>query len=114
VSPASISWRTLAGLVAAPVAWVVHHQLGADLNYADCRLGANPTLIAMGCVALIIAVAGGLVSWGGWKRAGGGPDTKQEPSGRFVAALAMMASGLFSLVILVQILAAVTLPACFK
>jgi hypothetical protein len=108
-------WRGWAGLVAAPSAWALHHQAGSDLNYFDCRGGGDTTvLLLIGLAALAIAVVGTWLSFAAWRAAGGGPDHRSELSARFIPALGVMAGGLFSLTILVQIGAVVVLPACFR
>lgn len=108
------SWRAWAGLVAAPAAWAAHHQAGSDLNFADCTRGDGATLALIGVAALAVALAGGVFSYGAWRAAGGGVDRKDELTGRFIPVLGQMASALFGLTILVQIGAALTLPACFR
>ncbi|MDB5451933.1 MAG: hypothetical protein JWO33_511 [Caulobacteraceae bacterium] len=103
-------WRAWAGLVAAPAAWASHHQLGSDLNFSDCQSGDGGVAIAIGVAALAVAVTGGWLSWSAWRTSGGPADTP----GRLVASLSLMASALFSMVIGIQMLAAVIVPACFR
>ena len=108
------SWRAWAGLVAAPAAWVVHHQLGSDLNFADCARGDGVTLVLVGLASLAVALAAGGFSLQAWRRAPPAPEGGTPPVGRFLATLSLMSSFLFSLVIITQILAALTLPPCFR
>ncbi|MDB5423612.1 MAG: hypothetical protein JWQ29_1028 [Phenylobacterium sp.] len=105
--------RAVAGLIAAPAAWAVHHQLGADLNFADCHRGDGAVAMAVGAAALAVALVGGFLSWPVWRDRGGleGPP---GAANRFIAALSLLTSGLFSLTIAVQIMAAIVLPACFR
>jgi hypothetical protein len=107
-------WRGWAGLVAAPAAWAVHHQSGSDLNFYDCHSGDTPTLIAIGLAMLVLVVVGGFLSFTAWRAAGGEPSRNAELPARLIPALGMMAAGLFGLTILVQIVAAVILPPCFR
>jgi hypothetical protein len=109
-----LGWRNWAGLIAAPAAWVAHHQTGSDLNFYNCQQGNTATVASIGLVALIVALAGGALSFAAWRRSGGEPGGKQESSGRFIAVLAMMVSGLLSLTIVVQISASIVLPPCFR
>jgi hypothetical protein len=97
------------GLIAAPAAWAAHHQLGSSLNFTDCQRGNGGLAITIGLVALVVACGGGLLSWSAAR--GGG---KSEKSERFIAGLGLMACGLFGLTIIVQMLAAAILPACFR
>jgi len=104
------SWRAWAGLVAAPIAWTLHHQTGSDLNFAHCGAGNGGTLMLIGLAALLIAVAGGVVSLG-VVRTGSPPPEKLN---RFIGALSLMIAGLLSLTILMQMAAALILPPCFR
>ena len=108
------SWRSWSGLVAAPAAWIVHHQTGSDLNFSNCHRGDATTLVLIGATALTIAVVGGALSFNAWRKAGGSPEGTQENSSQFIAVLAMMASALLSLTIVVQISASLILPPCFR
>jgi hypothetical protein len=107
-------WRSWAGLVAAPAAWIVHHQVGSDLNFTDCRRGDTATLVLIGVAALIVAMAGGVVSYMAWRGTGASLGESQEGSGRFIAVLALMISALLSLTIIVQVAASLILPPCFR
>jgi hypothetical protein len=108
-------WRGWAGLVAAPLAWALHHQVGGDLNFAGCaRGGGQGTLVAIGLIALAVAAAATALSLGAWRRAPEPDEDGRTPLRRFVPALGVMAGGLFGLTILVQILAALILPPCFR
>jgi hypothetical protein len=109
-----LDWRSFAGLIAAPLAWMIDHQAGSDLNFSDCRTGDAAVLLSIGGAALAVAVIGGAVSVVAWRRAGGAPDTSQEAIGRFIAALSVMASGLLSLTLVMQMMAALAIPPCFR
>jgi hypothetical protein len=102
-------WRAWGGLVAAPAAWAIHHQAGSDLNFADCRTGDATLLVLIGVASLAIALLGGWFSFIAWRA-----PAEPRRSPRFIAVLGLMASGLFSLTILMQIAAAAILPPCFR
>jgi hypothetical protein len=106
-------WFAWAGLAVSPAAWALHHQAGSDLNFWDCGRGGGPA-IAMGVVVLGMAVAAGALSFVARKGGRDDPRGGTDSSTRFIAALGMMSSGLFSLTILVQIGAALILPPCFR
>jgi hypothetical protein len=92
---------------------MAHHQTGSDLNFADCRQGDGRVLVAIGLVALAIALVGGAVSLGAWRqnlRSKG----QNGATPRFIAILSTMASALLSLTLLLQIAASLTLPPCFR
>jgi hypothetical protein len=69
-------------------------------------------LIGIGVVALGLTLVAALVSYGAWRSAGDQDD--QASTGRFIAALSLMAGALAGLTILIQLGAAVALPACFR
>jgi hypothetical protein len=107
-----IGWRGWTGLALPPVAWAVHHQFGSDLNYADCAASRAPALL-VGLLCLAVLGLGAGLSWREWRRAGGAPDAKQEPVGRFLCALGLMLAVLLGLTLLMQMAALLILPACF-
>jgi hypothetical protein len=106
-------WLAWAGLILAPAAWALHHQASSDLDYWDCGRGGGPAVV-MGLVLLALALTGGGVSFLAWKAGRDDATGATDSSARFIAALGMMSSGLFSLTILVQIGAALILPSCFR
>jgi hypothetical protein len=92
----------------------MHHQVGGDLNFWDCGRGDGRLLVALGLVLLLIALAGGGLSFLAWRADAQAPDGRHYPSARFIAALGLMSSGLFSLTIGLQVTAAVVLPPCVR
>jgi hypothetical protein len=103
------AWGAWAGLVVAPLAWLAHHQIGGDLNFADCSRGRPVVLIAIGVAMLAVTVAATVISLLAWRRSG-----REGSAAGFIPVLSIMAGGLFGLTILVQILAAAILPPCFR
>ena len=113
MSKASLStWlHGWAGLVLSPLAWALHHQAGSDLIDADCHRVGNVIPVLIGCLALAVTIIGAFLSLGAWRSEHA--EIEGSPV-RFLAALSLMASGLFGLTIGVQILAAILLPACYR
>jgi hypothetical protein len=102
-----------AGLLAGPAAWALHLQGGFALSaWATERGNAGP-LHALGALCLLAAVGGGLLARRAWLAVGGlpsgteGPDTARV---RYLSVVGMMASVLFSCVIVAQWVAVVMLP----
>jgi hypothetical protein len=108
------SWRGWAGLVGAPIAWGLHHQAGAYLNFWDCGRGQGGPIALLGAACLAVTVGLGLISYGAWRGAGGGEANTEAPSGRFIPLLSVMTCGLFALTLLLQIGASLILPSCFR
>jgi len=93
-----------AGLLAAPVAFLFNLQTMYILVTMTCR-SARPWLQLSGAATLLLAVAGGVLAWRNWRRSGvswPGQGGDALARSRFMAALGLFASVLFSLVIIAQ------------
>lgn len=98
------------GLLVAPFAWFAHHQLGSNLDYADCRQ-VNPVLyVVLGLVFGALIAAAGAVSW--LARKAPADSASRPESRRFAGYFASGAAAMFLLAILLQTLGAVISPAC--
>lgn len=102
-------------LLAGPVAWM----LGLNAEYGLVRLACAKQnmlpLHAVSLATLLLAVAGGVVGWREWQRAGRegpGEGAGTLPRSRFMVAMGLLASGFFSLVILAQWVASFFLNPC--
>lgn len=98
---ASLWFAVLAG----PLAWM----LGLNTQYALVRVAcAKQSMLplhALSVATLLLALAGGLVAWREWSRAGRGwadEGAGPIPRSRFMAGLGLLASALFSLAIVAQ------------
>jgi hypothetical protein len=98
------------GLIAAGLAWGLHHQVVTDGLHFDCRATADGTAIAVGVVALLIVVAGAFASW----RALPGTDPDSEPLSlrRFIVHVSLMAGLLAMFGLGLNLLASALLPGC--
>lgn len=93
-----------AGLLAAPVAFLLNLQTMYILVTLTCGT-ARPWLQLSAAVTLLLAIGGGALAWRNWKRCGAwwpGQGGDALARSRFMAALGLFASVLFSLVILAQ------------
>jgi TRAP-type mannitol/chloroaromatic compound transport system permease large subunit len=99
--------QVCAGLVAAPLAWLVSVQLGQILPYLDC---ANRTHNTAVCVvgATVVALSAGVLLW----RRGGGAFPDDGQPRRFVGLVAGLTAMAISFALALQLLAAFTLNAC--
>ena len=94
-----------AGLVGGALAWSLHHQGGSDALHFGCDAHAGVLAAIGGVLALIVAVAGGWISW----RAA----ATDAPAGhRFVARMTALAAGIFALTIAMQTVASLLVPTC--
>jgi hypothetical protein len=102
-------------VLAGPLAWALGLNVGYALVLPACARGAVLPLHLVSVATLLLAAAGGLVAWREWRRIGGG--TPDEAGGtiarsRFMAVLGLLASAFFSLVIVAQWIASLTLDPC--
>ena len=104
-TPGKVSLWT--GVLGGAIAWSLQLQAG----YAISRFShEHPWLTgvhhAVSAVSVIAAAACALLAWRDWRRLGGGSPRGTEPGvpgrSRFLAALGVISSGLFALVILAQ------------
>jgi hypothetical protein len=98
-----------AGLVSGSLSWVLHHQVLSDALRYDCA-AISPTRAVLALVlALMLCAAGAALSWRA-KRI-----EKAVSSGRtFAAWMSILCAGIFALAILLQAMASLTVPGCFR
>ena len=101
-------WTPWIGLVAPPVAWAIHHQVGSDLVFYDCRLGAAALVAGVGLSLGLISAASGWISWSS-RRDGQGMEVRT-----LAAYIGAMSGAIFCLALAFQTLATLLLPACHR
>ena len=92
-------------VLAGPVAWMLGLNAGYSLVRVACAKQNMLYLHAVSLAALLLALAGGWVAWREWGRAGRehpGEGVGPVPRSRFMVAVGLLASALFSLTILAQ------------
>jgi hypothetical protein len=91
-----------------PAAWFASLVVGYFAVHEVCRVHSllAPRIVCL--VALAVAVMGGVTGRVIWRR-----DEAQERT-RFMAQLGVLSGGLFSLIILLQIVATVLIPTCHE
>lgn len=102
-------------VLAAPTAWMAGLGLEYGLVRVACAGGGMVPLHLISLATLLLALAGGLVALREWRRAGGewpGEGHGAESRSRFMAALGMLATPLFALLILAQWIALLTFNPC--
>jgi nicotinamide riboside transporter PnuC len=102
-------------VLAGPLAWMLGLNAAYGLVRVACAKDSMLYLHAVSFLTLLLALAGGWVAWREWKRAGA--EWPQEeggtiPRSRFMVAMGLLGSGLFSLVILAQWVASFFLNPC--
>jgi uncharacterized membrane protein YfcA len=92
-------------VLAAPLAMLVELQTNYALVLWACSAGREWALHLVALLALLITIAGGLLSWRNWRRAGAvweDDGAGVMPRSRFMAAVGILMSVLISLVIIAQ------------
>jgi hypothetical protein len=120
------------GMIAAPVFWLGHLMLSYGVSAVACYGSDHPTtiasatalrsaLIVFDTIAIIVAMAGGIVSYMSWRRVrtekeGGQRQALELGDGRarFMALWGIMSSLWFLGAILFSTIASVTVPLCVR
>jgi hypothetical protein len=109
------------GACAAPIFWLGQMMLGYWVSAAACYGGDHPTTIASGtalrsalivfdAVAIVAALAGGIVAFICWRRVG----SLDEGRARFMAIWGILSSLWFLGAIVFGTIASVTVPLCIR
>lgn len=96
-----------AGLVLGTVGAGFGHQLGAASTFQDCRVG-SPLIVIIGTVAgLILVGLGALGSWRVYAASG------QGAARRMIAAVSLMACGIYAVALILPFIASLVIPRCW-
>lgn len=98
-----------AGLSLGFLAWGTHQQGLADVLRFDCAAVSPTRAIVAAALALALCGVGGALSWRAVRMAG---DTGGGHP--FVGWLSILGAGIFALAILMQAMASLTVPGCFR
>jgi hypothetical protein len=105
--------RGIAGLIVAPLAWALHHQVGSNWSFAACARDPGVVSMVVGAAAVAAMLVAAFLAWREWRRVGGSWTENAETLARFVPLLSLMACLAFGLPVLAQLMATVLLPPCF-
>ena len=97
-----------AGLALGTVGYFIAHQVGGDSTFQDCRVGSPLVVIIGTLVALSIIGLGALGSW----RVHVGEEEGQAR--RLVAIVGLMACALYSIGVMLPLIAALIIPRCWQ
>jgi len=93
------------GVLAGPLATLTQLQVNYALVLWACGAGREWALHLVALLALLVTVAGGLLSWRNWRRAGAGWEDGGAgvvPRSRFMAAVGVLISAFIVLVVVAQ------------
>jgi len=96
------------GLALGTAGFFVAHQLGGDSVFQDCAF-SSPLMVAIGTVAALILIAlGAAASWRVFS-------ADAEPQARkLVSAISLMACLLYTMGVLLPLIAAMIIPRCWE
>ena len=96
------------GIALGTIGFFTAHQLGSDSTFQDCRVG-SPLIVIIGTlVGLAIIAAGALSSWPVYR------NKDEHPARQLVAAISLMACILFSIGVVLPLIAAMVIPRCWE
>ena len=104
-----------AGVLAGPLAALTQLQVNYALVLWACAAGREWALHVVSLLALLVTVAGGLLSWRNWRHAGGGWEDGGAgvvPRSRFMAVVGILISGLTALIVVAQWIAIFVYDPC--
>lgn len=106
-----ISWI---GLVAGPLAWALDEEISYALAGWSCQAGYRLATHVVSAAALLLIVAGCVLSWRDWRRRTGASDANNRPPdrARFLSLGGFMLCLLFGLVVLADAFAKFMFDPC--
>ena len=97
-----------AGLALGTTGYFLAHQMGGDSTFQDCRF-ASPLMVIVAVIAGLLVI--GLGALGSWRVYG---SDGEGPSRRFIAAIGLLACGLFTIGVLLPFIASMIIPRCWE
>lgn len=96
-----------AGLALGTAGFFIAHQVGSDSTFQNCRVGSPWGVLLGTLVALAIIGLGAFGSWRIYIRGA------EPPARRLVATVGLLASALYTIGVLLPLIAAVIIPGCW-
>ncbi len=98
------------GLIAGPVLWALHHQLGSDAAYWHCTQDARWIGIGIGAVCIAGAAAATWISYASTRPIANPPQPQETR--RFTAWISAAGGALFTFALILQTIASGLAPTC--
>ncbi|HVM23447.1 MAG TPA: hypothetical protein VM308_09155 [Sphingomicrobium sp.] len=100
-------FRPWSALALGTLGFFLAHQLGSSATFQDCRVG-SPWLVIVGTIAgLALVGAGAIGSWRIFAREG------ETQARKLIAAIGLLTAIMFAMGILLPLIAALVIPACW-
>ena len=96
-----------AGLALGTAGYFLAHQIGSDSTFQDCTVGSPLMVIVGTVVGLAVICAGAYGSWGVYAARG------EAPARRLLATVSLLACVLFTIGIVLPVIAALIIPRCW-
>ena len=96
-----------AGLALGTAGFFVAHQIGSDATCQDCRIG-SPLIVLLGTLLGLAVI--GLGALGSWRIYAAGDEA---PARRLVAVVGLLACALYTIGVLLPLIAAMVIPRCW-
>lgn len=103
----AVAFAPWAGLAVGLIAAAFVHQFGSDSTFDHCGTASPGPLLIVAAVGLLACLLSGLASWRGIQGSA-------NEARRVVAMVSIGMAALFAFAILLPMIAAITLPACFQ
>jgi hypothetical protein len=100
-------FRLWLGVLAAPLAFLLNLQADYYLTYRLCPGGRLLILHLVTILFLLAAAAGGFIAWRNWREAGRvwpGEDASVAERSRFMAAVGLLLSAIFVVLLIAQLI----------
>ena len=96
-----------AGLALGTTGFFLAHQIGSDSTFQDCTVG-SPWMVVVGTlVGLGLVAVGALGSWRVYSAA------SEAPARKLVATVSLLACALFSIGLVLGLIASLVIPQCW-
>ena len=96
-----------AGLALGTAGYFLAHQIGSDSTFQDCTVGSPLMVIVGTVVGLAVICAGAYGSWGVYAA------RAEAPARRLLATVSLLACVLFTIGIVLPVIAALIIPRCW-
>ena len=97
-----------AGLVAGTTGAALAHQFGSEGMFDNCGVVSPAPLLLVAIACLVLVIVGGLESWQVLR------GDSETPARKVVASISVGAVALFSMAIVLPMVATLMLPPCFQ
>jgi hypothetical protein len=96
-----------AGLALGTTGFFLAHQIGSDATFQDCRF-SSPMIVILGTlVGLVVIGLGALGSWRIYET------EAESPARRLIAVVGLLACGLYTIGIILPLIASLVIPRCW-